>query len=62
MNEQVREEVERLIDDYKLNCSVDEFADKVDWKIISCCQKLSESFIEKHADKAIRKIHQKVFK
>ena len=33
MNEQVKQEVERLIDEYKLNCSVDEFADKVDLSV-----------------------------
>ena len=51
MNKEVTEEVENLIRELKLDCSIEEFKDKVDWNYISRCQKLSESFIREFEDK-----------
>ena len=45
MSSEVRAEVQRLIKELYLNCSVEEFKDKVNWSSISWSQKLSESFI-----------------
>ena len=51
MDKQLKLEIESLIKVLDLNCSVDEFSDKVDWYCISSNQKLSESFIGKFSDK-----------
>ena len=51
MKKSVKEEVESLIKELNLNCSVDEFKDKVDWELISQYQKLSEKFIREFQDK-----------
>ena len=45
MVKEVKKEVEELIKKLELNCSVEEFKDKVDWKYISWKQGLSEPFI-----------------
>jgi len=51
MNQKLKKEVEKIIKQEKLNCTVKEFKDKVNWYYISECQKLSESFIKKFKDK-----------
>lgn len=50
--------IEKIIEKYNLKCSVNDFVnnknniqDKVDWRYISQCQKLTESFIEKYQNK-----------
>jgi hypothetical protein len=52
MKDSVKKEVEKLIKTYKLNCSIEEFKDKVNWNYISHYQKLSENFIREFQDKA----------
>jgi len=47
----VEQEIEKIIKELKLNCSIKEFQDKVNWENISACQKLSESFIREFKDK-----------
>jgi len=47
----VEQEVEKIIKELKLNCSIKEFKDKVIWEDISKYQKLSESFIREFQDK-----------
>jgi hypothetical protein len=44
-------EIKKIIKNNNLNCSVEEFQDKVGWNLISMCQKLSESFIREFQDK-----------
>ena len=44
-------EIKGLIEVYELNCSIEEFKDKVNWDYISYYQNLSEEFIEKFKDK-----------
>jgi len=51
MKESVKQEVKELIKHYNLNCSINEFKDKVDWNWISFYQKLSESFIYEFRNK-----------
>jgi len=51
MKKSVKEEVESLIKDLELNCSVEEFEDKVSWFWISIHQKLSEGFIREFKNK-----------
>ena len=53
MKNNVKKEVEELIKEYNLNCSVEEFGDKIDWEHISKDQKLSEDFIREFQDKVI---------
>ena len=45
MTNKVKQEVEKLIKELNLNCSVEKFKDKVYWYRISISQKLSEDFI-----------------
>jgi len=45
MKKSVKKEIESLIKELNLNCSVEEFQDKVNWVWISESQKLSENFI-----------------
>ena len=45
MSPEVTEEVQRLIKEYKLNCTIEQFKYKVYWNHISLFQKLSEDFI-----------------
>ena len=42
---EVEKEVENLIEEFSLNCSVEEFKDIVKWHSISKFQQLSENFI-----------------
>jgi hypothetical protein len=51
MKESVKQEIRRIIQKEKLNCSVEEFKDKVSWYYISKYQKLSENFIREFKDK-----------
>ena len=51
MNDKVTKEVEELIEQYNLNCSIGEFKNKVDWMYISYHYKLSESFIKEFRDR-----------
>ncbi len=51
MTNKVKKEVEKLIKKYDINCSVEEFKDKVNWNSISIHQILSESFIKEFKDK-----------
>jgi hypothetical protein len=53
MKKSVEEEVRYLIKELDLNCSVEEFKNKVDWWDISEYQKLSEGFIREFKDKVI---------
>ena len=48
---EIVEEIQNIIDDLDLSCSVDEFSDKVDWSGISCYQNLTEDFIREFSDK-----------
>jgi hypothetical protein len=50
-NKKFEKEIEQIIKDQELNCSIAEFKDKVDWNYISEYQKLSEVFITKFKDK-----------
>lgn len=52
MKGKVKKEVEKLIEEFNLNCSEGEFRDKVvEWADISCFFKLSLSFIREFSDK-----------
>ena len=51
INKFIKKEIENIIDHYRLNCSIDEFEDKVDWHFIPINQQLSELFIEKFKNK-----------
>jgi len=51
MKQNIRKEIEKIIINKNLNCTVDEFKDKVDWYYISYYQKLSENFIREFKDK-----------
>jgi hypothetical protein len=51
MKKSVEEEVRYLIKELDLNCSVEEFKNKVDWWDISEYQKLSENFIREFKNK-----------
>ena len=44
-------EVKELIKKLNLNCSVEQFQDKVNWEYMSRCQTLSEDFIREFQDK-----------
>jgi hypothetical protein len=51
MKKSVKKEVESLIKELDLDCSVEEFKHKVNWRWISESQKLSEGFIREFKDK-----------
>ena len=51
MKDLVKKEIEKLIKEEKLDCSIEEFKDKVDWEEIFIDQKLSENFIREFQDK-----------
>ena len=53
MKEELKQEIQSLIDKYNLNCSIDEFENKnyIYWNWISKNEKLGESFIEKYKSK-----------
>jgi hypothetical protein len=51
MNKTVQKEVKELINKLNLNCTIDEFENKVDWYWISYYQKLSEEFIREFENK-----------
>ena len=51
MNETLKQEIQKIIKSENLNCSIEEFQDKVDWNNISFSQKLSEKFIKEFQDK-----------
>jgi len=51
MNKSVKKEIEQLIEKLELNCTVEEFPNKVDWDSISFPQTLSEEFIREFKDK-----------
>ena len=51
MEESLKKEIEELIVKLKLDCSIEQFQDKVNWYNISHSQKLSEQFIENFQDK-----------
>ena len=51
MNKELIKEIEGIIKSEKLNCSVKEFKNNVDWAYISINQKLSEPFIREFKDK-----------
>ncbi len=51
MTNKVRKEVESLIVELGLGCSVEEFANRVNWEFISKYQNLSEDFIREFADR-----------
>jgi len=51
MTEKVQKEVQRLIKKLNLDCTVEEFQNKVDWDDISAHQNLSEDFIRAFQDK-----------
>ena len=50
MEESVKKEIKEYIKTLKLNCSINEFKDLVDWNDISYYQKLSEKFIREFKD------------
>ena len=51
LNETLKNEVKSIIVEYELDCTVSEFADRVNWDSVSECQKLSECFIREFADR-----------
>ncbi len=51
MNDKVKKEVEIIIEEYDLNCSIEEFKDKVSWESVCIWQKLSEDFMREFKDK-----------
>ena len=51
MKNSVKKEVEKLIKICNLNCSIEEFKDKVNWYDISASQQLSENFIREFQNK-----------
>ena len=51
MRYRVKREVKAIIKQYKLDCSVEEFGDKVDWEMVSLYQNCSENFIEEYKDR-----------
>ncbi len=51
MQKQLQKEIQQIIDSCPLNCTVEEFQDKVDWDYISEYQKLSEEFIREFQNK-----------
>ncbi len=51
MKESVKKEIEELIEKSNLNCSIEEFKEKADWKYVSCYRTLSENFIREFEDK-----------
>ena len=51
MNQKIKNEIKKLIKEYNLNCSINEFQDKVHWWNISKNQTLSEDFIREFQDK-----------
>jgi hypothetical protein len=51
MEKNIKEEIEFLIKELDLNCSVEEFKNEVDWGRISSDQKLSENFIREFKNK-----------
>ena len=53
MTNEVKKEVEAIIEHYNLDCSVEEFKEKADWIDISFNQKLSEDFIKEFKDKVV---------
>ena len=50
MNHKVRKEVEKLIKECELDCSVEEFEDEVSWQDISSYHELSKDFIREFKD------------
>ena len=62
MKRSLKKEIERIIKEEDLDCTVEKFQDKVDWGWISRYQNLSEDFIEKFQDKVnisvYRAVHQ----
>jgi len=50
MNKIVKEEVISLIREFKLDCNIEKFKNKINWDEISSFQKLSESFIREFKD------------
>jgi len=56
MNKKVQEKVEKLIEELELNCTIEEFKNKVVWWNISVYQTLSENFIREFQDKVDWKI------
>ena len=51
MKNSVKKEIEKLIKDYDLDCSIEEFKDKANWNRISYELKLSEDFIREFQNK-----------
>jgi hypothetical protein len=49
-NQKVIAEVEKIIKELNLNCTLEEFQNKVDWNYISIYQKLSEDFIKEFSE------------
>jgi len=60
MKKTVENEVKALIKTLKLDCSVKEFKDKVDWYWISERQKLSEDFIREFKDEVNGPINRQI--
>ena len=51
MKNSVKKEIEKIMEIRNLNCSIEEFKNKVNWLYISINQKLSEDFIREFKDK-----------
>jgi len=45
MKKSVKKEIEKVIKEFKLNCSIKEFKDNINWSWLSANQALSEDFI-----------------
>jgi len=50
-NKSLEQEINNIIQQFNLNCTFENFQDKVDWCYISCKQKLSEDFIREFQEK-----------
>lgn len=62
MNKKLQQEIQGIINNLNLNCSIDEFKDIVNWYNISEYQKLSEDFIREFKDKVNINIQEKCHK
>lgn len=51
MKDNVRQEVEMLIDELEMDCTIEEFQDKVYWLYITECLDFSPDFVRKYKDK-----------
>ena len=51
MKDSVKKEIENLIEEYSLDCDIEEFENYINWKYFSRYETLSEDFIREFQDK-----------